>query len=302
MERQQKYFNVIQNLFSVVPSLFQCALSKQFAFYNANSWNDSLLNQLKSIIFMSYGHIINASSFSTELPCPTLSYAYENFDSILKLILNAYVQKNKNLFITNFLQNLQSIVQNSIYQTVNDINDSEILQSNITNFNEHNMINERKESLIHNLNISSYLSTCVNSKIKKESLILNKLNSEQQTNFHKDSLVNTILQTSLPSLSLSDYNSAYKFKQNQKPNNIVNRLSYPREFKLMVVQRYLLNNKNKCKEFQITKSMLNGWIQKADKIKSSRPGSLKSGRSGRRPLFPDIERQLFILYTKQKKI
>ncbi|VDM19272.1 unnamed protein product [Wuchereria bancrofti] len=61
-----------------------------------------------------------------------------------------------------------------------------------------------------------------------------------------------------------------------------NRMSYPREFKLMVINYYYTNGQNKyrtCKEFQITKSMLNGWLQKIDKIRQSRPGSLKSGRS-----------------------
>ncbi|KAI3418854.1 hypothetical protein GPALN_007954 [Globodera pallida] len=74
------------------------------------------------------------------------------------------------------------------------------------------------------------------------------------------------------------------------------RLSYPREFKLLVLKSFWANGQNKyrtCKEFQITKSMLNGWLQKADRIRRSRPGSLKSGRSGRRPQFPKVEQQLF---------
>uniref|UniRef100_A0AC35U9S8 HTH CENPB-type domain-containing protein n=1 Tax=Rhabditophanes sp. KR3021 TaxID=114890 RepID=A0AC35U9S8_9BILA len=81
-----------------------------------------------------------------------------------------------------------------------------------------------------------------------------------------------------------------------------NRMSYPREFKLMVIEYFYENGQNKyrtCKLFQITKSMLNGWLSKIDKIKESRPGSLKSGRSGRKPQFPDIERQIFTLYTTQ---
>uniref|UniRef100_A0A914CNQ7 HTH CENPB-type domain-containing protein n=1 Tax=Acrobeloides nanus TaxID=290746 RepID=A0A914CNQ7_9BILA len=45
--------------------------------------------------------------------------------------------------------------------------------------------------------------------------------------------------------------------------------------------------------------MLNGWLQKADKIRLSRPGSLKSGRSGRRPQFPDIEKQLYELFSHE---
>ncbi|KAK5978331.1 Centromere protein Cenp-B domain containing protein [Trichostrongylus colubriformis] len=81
-----------------------------------------------------------------------------------------------------------------------------------------------------------------------------------------------------------------------------NRMSYPREFKLMVIDYYHRNGQNKyrtCKEFQITKSMLNGWLSKIEKIRESRPGSLKSGRSGRRPQFPDIEKQLFALYCQR---
>ncbi|VDN19366.1 unnamed protein product [Cylicostephanus goldi] len=42
-------------------------------------------------------------------------------------------------------------------------------------------------------------------------------------------------------------------------------MSYPREFKLMVIEYYHNNGQNKyrtCKEFQITKSMLNGWLSK----------------------------------------
>uniref|UniRef100_W6NA07 Centromere protein Cenp-B domain containing protein n=1 Tax=Haemonchus contortus TaxID=6289 RepID=W6NA07_HAECO len=81
-----------------------------------------------------------------------------------------------------------------------------------------------------------------------------------------------------------------------------NRMSYPREFKLMVIDYYQRNGQNKyrtCKEFQITKSMLNGWLSKIEKIRESRPGSLKSGRSGRRPQFPDIEKQLFALYCQR---
>lgn len=70
----------------------------------------------------------------------------------------------------------------------------------------------------------------------------------------------------------------------------------------MVIKFYYDNGQNKyrtCKQFQITKSMLNGWLAKADKIRQSRPGSLKSGRSGRRPQFPDVEKQLYDIYRQQ---
>lgn len=78
-----------------------------------------------------------------------------------------------------------------------------------------------------------------------------------------------------------------------------NRMSYPREFKLLVISYYFQHGQNKyrtCKEFHITKSMLNGWLQKVDKIQQSRPGSLKSGRSGRKPQFPTVEKQLYHVY------
>ncbi|GMR53204.1 hypothetical protein PMAYCL1PPCAC_23399, partial [Pristionchus mayeri] len=80
------------------------------------------------------------------------------------------------------------------------------------------------------------------------------------------------------------------------------RMSYPREFKLVVVDYFNNNGRNKyrtCKRFSITKSMLNGWISKVDKIRESRPGSLKSGRSGRKPQFPDIEKHLYIEYENE---
>ncbi|VDN19365.1 unnamed protein product [Cylicostephanus goldi] len=40
-------------------------------------------------------------------------------------------------------------------------------------------------------------------------------------------------------------------------------------------------------------------VLQIEKIRESRPGSLKSGRSGRRPQFPDIEKQLFSLYCQR---
>lgn len=87
-----------------------------------------------------------------------------------------------------------------------------------------------------------------------------------------------------------------------KAANASKRLSYPREFKLAVVDYYYANGQNKyrtCKEFQITKSMLNGWLQKVESIRRSRPGSLKSGRSGRRPQFPAVEQQLYDIYASK---
>jgi hypothetical protein len=69
----------------------------------------------------------------------------------------------------------------------------------------------------------------------------------------------------------------------------------------MVIDYYLANGQNKyrtCKKFHITKSMLNGWLQKAEKIVKSRPGSLKTGRSGRRPQFPNVEEELYRIYVE----
>lgn len=128
------------------------------------------------------------------------------------------------------------------------------------------------------------------------------LDLSQATAARKQSLINKIQQQQqlkfLPTCANPSLNSnwiAIKFGAAVGPN----RMSYPREFKLMVINYYYTNGQNKyrtCKEFQITKSMLNGWLQKIDKIRQSRPGSLKSGRSGRKPQFPDIEKQLFHLY------
>lgn len=119
----------------------------------------------------------------------------------------------------------------------------------------------------------------------RQQALINKMQQQQQLKF-------------LPTCTNPSLNSnwiAIKFGAAVGPN----RMSYPREFKLMVINYYYTNGQNKyrtCKEFQITKSMLNGWLQKIDKIRQSRPGSLKSGRSGRKPQFPDIEKQLFHLY------
>lgn len=82
------------------------------------------------------------------------------------------------------------------------------------------------------------------------------------------------------------------------------RLSYTREYKLLVINYYLTNGQNKyrtCKLFHITKSMLNGWLQKADKILNSREGAKKTGSSGRRPQFPNIEERLYEIYVEQMK-
>ncbi|CAD5208603.1 unnamed protein product [Bursaphelenchus xylophilus] len=46
--------------------------------------------------------------------------------------------------------------------------------------------------------------------------------------------------------------------------------------------------------------MLNGWLQRAENIRQSRPGSMKSGRSGRKPHFPEVEEKLFEIYGKEE--
>jgi hypothetical protein len=81
------------------------------------------------------------------------------------------------------------------------------------------------------------------------------------------------------------------------------RLSYAREYKLMVIDYFAANGQNKyrtCKRFKITKSMLNGWLLKAEKIMNSRPGALKTGCSGRKPQFPNMEEQLYKLYLERQ--
>lgn len=83
------------------------------------------------------------------------------------------------------------------------------------------------------------------------------------------------------------------------------RLSYSREYKLLVIYYFLTDGqKNKyrtCKQFRITKSMLNGWLQKADKIFNSREGAKKTGSSGRKPQFSEVEEKLYHLYLEQKE-
>ncbi|VDK68876.1 unnamed protein product [Litomosoides sigmodontis] len=150
--------------------------------------------------------------------------------------------------------------------------------------------------------IASRLFTLTTKTPSLESSAEVPLDLSQATAARKQSLINKTQQQQqlkfLPTCTNPSLNSnwiAIKFGAAVGPN----RMSYPREFKLMVINYYYTNGQNKyrtCKEFQITKSMLNGWLQKIDKIRQSRPGSLKSGRSGRKPQFPDIEKQLFHLY------
>ncbi|KAE9417298.1 hypothetical protein Angca_001683, partial [Angiostrongylus cantonensis] len=122
---------------------------------------------------------------------------------------------------------------------------------------------------------------------------------------------NTVCSGNESQTTISDFQSALStygnissewttFKSEASMSN--NRISYPREFKLIVIDHYKENGQNKyrtCKKFQITKSMLNGWLSKIDMIRESPPGSLKTGRSGRRPQFPEIEQQLFSLYSQR---
>lgn len=148
--------------------------------------------------------------------------------------------------------------------------------------------------------IASRLFTLATKTPALETSLEVPLDLSQATAARQQSLVKTQQQQLkfLPTCANPSLNSnwiAIKFGAAVGPN----RMSYPREFKLMVINYYYTNGQNKyrtCKEFQITKSMLNGWLQKIDKIRQSRPGSLKSGRSGRKPQFPDIEKQLFHLY------
>lgn len=92
-------------------------------------------------------------------------------------------------------------------------------------------------------------------------------------------------------------------KTTSKGTSKNSRLSYAREYKLMVISYFMASGQNKyrtCKKFHITKSMLNGWISKADKIMNSRPGTLKTGHSGRKPQFPNIEERLYEMYVERK--
>ncbi|KAL3998395.1 Tc5 transposase DNA-binding domain family protein [Acanthocheilonema viteae] len=150
--------------------------------------------------------------------------------------------------------------------------------------------------------IASRLFTLTTKTPPLETSLEVPLDLSQSTTTRQQPLINKTQQQQelkfLPTCANPSLNSnwiAIKFGAAVGPN----RMSYPREFKLMVINYYYTNGQNKyrtCKEFQITKSMLNGWLQKIDKIRQSRPGSLKSGRSGRKPQFPDIEKQLFHLY------
>lgn len=88
------------------------------------------------------------------------------------------------------------------------------------------------------------------------------------------------VETNSPAISLHSSPSSSIGSSCRTRSSTVNRLSYPREFKLMVIECYLANGQNKyrtCKEFRITKSMLNSWLQKESKIRASKPGSLKAG-------------------------
>ncbi|KAI1722196.1 tc5 transposase DNA-binding domain-containing protein [Ditylenchus destructor] len=111
------------------------------------------------------------------------------------------------------------------------------------------------------------------------------------------------LRSPSPSNTSSSNGSSSSQVSQKSPTTGTSRLSYPREFKLMVLEHYhTTNQQNKyrtCKQFHITKSMLNGWLLKAEHIRRSRPGALKSGRSGRRPQFPNIEQQLYRLYIHE---
>jgi len=87
------------------------------------------------------------------------------------------------------------------------------------------------------------------------------------------------VETNSPPISLHSSPSSSIGSSCRTRSSTVNRLSYPREFKLMVIECYLTNGQNKyrtCKEFRITKSMLNSWLQKESKIRASKPGSLKA--------------------------
>lgn len=127
--------------------------------------------------------------------------------------------------------------------------------------------------------------SCQESVIKSTSEFLPKCNSPTIV-----CQPSSEVQTNLPEVSSSKSTSS-------------RRLSYSREYKLLVIYYFLTHGqKNKyrtCKQFRITKSMLNGWLQKAEKIFNSRQGAKKTGSSGRKPQFSEIEEKLYQLYLER---
>uniref|UniRef100_A0A0K0F4Y2 HTH CENPB-type domain-containing protein n=1 Tax=Strongyloides venezuelensis TaxID=75913 RepID=A0A0K0F4Y2_STRVS len=152
-------------------------------------------------------------------------------------------------------------------------------------------------SCLKDLSSSNEITKRDDKSFKQKTFLPTCNNPSDDSNFIKSKLESGIINEKSTFQSSSGATSTIS-----SSGTTVNRMSYPREFKLMVIDYFHNNGQNKyrtCKQFQITKSMLNGWIQKLKQIKSSRPGSLKSGRSGRKPQFPNIEKQLFNLYTIQ---
>nr|CAD2199887.1 unnamed protein product [Meloidogyne enterolobii] len=142
-----------------------------------------------------------------------------------------------------------------------------------------------------------------NKNLIETSISNNFVDSISNSSSINESETNSESTSSSSSEARTKENEREYFKEYKIGTKVVRRLSYPREFKLIVLHSYWTNGKNKyrtCKEFHITKSMLNGWLQKAEKIRNSRPGSLKSGRSGRKPQFPKIENQLFQLFQAEE--
>lgn len=79
------------------------------------------------------------------------------------------------------------------------------------------------------------------------------------------------------------------------------RKSYTREEKLQVLDWYQKNGRNKyrtAKMFGMNIRTLSKWVRAEDTIRRSRYGSMKAG-SGRRPYWPDMEKQLFALHKEE---
>ena len=81
------------------------------------------------------------------------------------------------------------------------------------------------------------------------------------------------------------------------------RKSYTREFKLSVVKFYRENNNNfyqTSKRFSLNTKTVLRWIGDEEGIKKSKKGS-KHRQHVRPPLYPEMERQLYLEYKQLRK-
>ena len=81
------------------------------------------------------------------------------------------------------------------------------------------------------------------------------------------------------------------------------RKSYTREFKLSMVKFYRENNNylyQTSKRFSLNTKTVLRWIGDEEGIKKSKKGS-KHRQHVRRPLYPEMERQLYLEYKQLRK-